>query len=319
MELVEITLEVPLENPLKIPERSKLVSTLADAFSKSGILQVVIKETYFIDSRSPLVPSDGVLRLAVNFALGGAAVQVIEALDNLIEDGRASSKKLLVRMGSESLVDNEGNLISDDEITKLIWTARNFIEPSNKTQTQAHPALVYGMVVYPLWSTDPISIVITLNNHNIIHEIINGTIRGLAAQIKVKWFSCSICSENIEQCEHKVGENYNGKACVAVPRDIQFLEESLTSGLVDSRCKVTDLLLLDDGSYTWYGFQGVNILDRLKNINNSLKDKIINKEAASKFRFYFSRRSVGHCKYRNSDKGIKSKGSAASRRKVAKA
>jgi hypothetical protein len=81
---------------------------------------------------------------------------------------------------------------------------------------------------------------------------------------------------------------------------------------------VTDLLLIGKGGseYTWYGFQGVNILDRLKSINDARKDKIVTQMAATKFRFYFSRRSVGHCKYRKGEE--QTKPSAASRRKSTK-
>ena len=301
-----------------MPERSRLIRTLAEAFKNSGIQQVVIKEAYFVDRRPPLVPADGILSLVVHFNLGGATVQIIEALDRLIEDGRGSTKKLLITIGSNRLVDNEGNLIPDDDVTKLIWAARNYVEPSKKVESSGRTALVFGTVVYPPWSKEPIPIVLTITKPDMIREVIDGRIRGLAPQIRVKWFSCSICTENIEECEHKIGEKYDEKICAAIPRDIQFLEDSLTDEIVDSRCKVTDLLLIGKGGSecTWYGFQGVNILDRLKSINDAHKDEIITRAAATKFRFYFSRRSVGHSKYRKGEEEIKP--SVTSHRKLTK-
>ncbi len=318
MDPVEITIQVPVENPLKVPERSRLLNALAETFKARGIEEVVIKEIYFIDRRSPVVPTEGVISLVVNFSLGGAAVQIIEALGTLIEDGRGSTKKLLIMLGSRSVVGADGNLVPDEDIVKLIWAARNKTEPAKEVEISPRTALVYGTIVYPIWSSELIPIVLTLRSNDLITGVIDGRMRGLAPQIRVKWFSCSICTENIEYCEHKIGEKYNGKVCLAVPRDIVFLEETLTDAVVDSRCKVTDVLLIEkSGSeYTWYGFQGVNVLDRLKNINEANKDKIIQRDAATKFRFYFSRRSVGHCRYRRGESGAKA--SVASHRKSAK-
>ena len=192
------------------------------------------------------------------------------------------------------------------------------MNPRREPKQRVGTALVYGVIVYLVWSKEPIPIVLTITKPDTIKEVIDGRIRGLAPQIRVKWFSCSICTENIEQCDHRIGEKYDEKICSAIPRDIQFLEESLTDEIVDSRCKVTDLLLIEkvDSECTWYGFQGVNILDRLKSINDAHKDNIITQAAATKFRFYFSRRSVGHCRYRRGEE--KATPSAASHHKSTK-
>jgi hypothetical protein len=315
---VEITIQVPVENPLKVPERSRLLNALTECFKAKGIEEVVMKEIYFIDRRSPVVPTEGVISFVVTFSLGGAAVQIIEALESLIEDGKGSTKKLLIMLGSKSVVNPEGNLVPDEDIVKLIWAARNKTERLKEVENSPGTALVYGTIVYPIWSSEPIPIVLTLKSRDAINGVIDGRMRGLAPQIRVKWFSCSICTENIEHCEHKIGEKYNDKVCVAVPRDIVFLEETLTDAIVDSRCKVTDVLLIEkSGSeYTWYGFQGVNVLDRLKNINEANKDKIIERDAATKFRLYFSRRSAGHCRYRRRES--EAKALVASHRKSAK-
>ena len=317
MDPVEITLQVPLASPLKDYEKSQLIKSLVQAFKDSGIEHVVIKESYLIDRRSPVVPAEGMLSLGVVFSLDGPAVQIINALDSLIEDGRAAEKRLLITLGSASLIDADGNLVADDVVTKLIWTARN-IEAVKKKEIGNTTSLVYGTILYPIWSSEPIPIILTITRRRTANDVIIGRLRGLAPQIKVKWLCCSICGENIENCEHRIGEKYDEKVCTAVPRDIQFLEESLTDAVVDPHNRVTDVLLIKkaDREYTWYGLQGVNVFDRLKNINNTQKDGVITLEAAKKFRFYFSRRSVGHCRYRKAES--KSKPSVTSHHRAAK-
>ena len=242
---------------------------------------------------------------------------IINALDSLIQDGKEASKKLLISLGSRSLLEEDGNLIADEVVTKLIWTARNMMQQVKRVETKSRTALVYATVLYPLWSSEPIPIIITVTKPDLINEVISGRVRGLIPQIRVKWFCCSICSENIEECEHRIGEKYEEKVCTGIPREIQFMEESLTNAIVDPHCRVTDLLLIEKAGfeYTWYGLQVVNIVDRLKNINNTQKDNVITLDAAKKFRLYFSRRSVGHCKFRKGE--TKSKSSAAFHHKLA--
>lgn len=316
MDPVEITLQVPLASPLKEYEKSQLINSLAQAFKDNGIVHVVVKETYFVDRRSPVVPTEGMISLAVVFALEGLTVQIINALDTIMEDGKVAENKLQIILGSTSLLDDNGNLIADDVVTKLVWAARNTVEAAKKPETTVTTALVYGTVLYPIWSSEPIPVILTITKPHVLNFVVKGRLRGLAPQIKVKWFCCSICGENIEKCEDRIGEKYNERICTAIPREIQFLEQSLTDATVDPHNRVTDVLLIQKAGteYTWYGFQGVNILDRLRNINNTQKDGVIILEAAKKFRLYFSRRSVGHCKYRKGE--AKSKPSATSHHRV---
>jgi hypothetical protein len=191
------------------------------------------------------------------------------------------------------------------------------LQPVKKSEI-SNVAIAYGSIVYLVWSNEPIPVAITVTNQTIVNELITGGLRGIAPQIKVKWFSCSICTEDFEHCEHKVGEKYDEKVCLPIPREIQFLQESLTNAVVDPRCKVSDLLLIEKNGneYTWYGFKDVVVVDRLKSIHEAQKDDLITVDAARKFRLYFSRRSVGHCKYRKG--GVRTKPWATSRRKSTK-
>lgn len=311
---MEITIEAPIGKVLKAPEKFRLVSSFVQAFKGVGIAQVQVKDSSFIDRRSPAVPEEGVMSMAIGLSVDGASVQIIEALDSLIEDGKLVGKKLAISLGPKALVDMDGNLVVDDYITKLIWDARNSGSAA-PGQIANRLALVYGSVVYYAWSNEVIPVIVTLTSPDLVRDVIEGRRRGLVACVRVKWFSCSICGENTDDCEHKIGEKYDDKVCVAIPRDVQFLEESVTSELVDPRCNISDLLMFgkDRSEYEWYGFQNVNILDRLKNINNAKNDKVISQEAASKFRLYFSRHSVGRCKFRPVKP--KPKAQVASRRK----
>ncbi len=311
--MAEITLKAPLAKVLKAPERSQLVNAFTQAFKTSGISNVSVKDIFFVDRRSGAVPSEGTTFLVVTFSLDGVSVQIIDALDALIEEGSLAGRKLLVSAGGNSLVDPDGNLLSDERLVELIATARLVKSDRSRGRT----GLVYGNVLYFPWSAEPISIVLTVMSADILNEIVDGRMRGLAPYVKVKWFTCSICGEMFDECDHKIGEEYNGRVCLGVPRDIQFLEETVTDLPVDPRCRMTDLLILGKEriEQEWYGFQGVNILDRLGNINEAKKDEIISKEAASKFKLYFSRHSVGHCKFHETKAKEKAKSLATSRRK----
>jgi hypothetical protein len=319
LDLVEISLQVPLKNPLKTPEHAKLIEAFVQGFRKSGIEEVVIKGSWFIDQRSGIDPMEGGLHLVVKLGVSGAAVQIIEALGSLVEDGKQSSKELGVLVDSKCVVDGEGNLIADNEISKMIWESRNFIQPELVTEG-SRVALAFGSAIYPMWSSEPMPVVITVNNPSIISDVMAGKSRGVVPQIRVKWFSCSICNENVDGCDHEIGREYE-KKCVAIPRDVQFLEESLSDKALDPRCRVTDLFVIGrkETACEWYGYQGSDTVSRLKRINDCLKDGIVTKEAAEKFRLYFSKRSVGHCKFKSGGDRASIRARAASRRKAARA
>ncbi len=310
LEPLEVTLEVPLNRLLKAPEKAKLISSIVQEFKTNKVASCSVQDVQYIDRRSELAQNDPVLSIQISLVLQAATIQLIQSLDTLIRDGNAAGRQLIVYVGSIRIVNQEGKLFSDDEIVKMIWVGRH------KEHDVSRIGVVYGLIRYLSWSKDPIPVAITITNSDVIRRILDGQYRFLLAEARVKWICCSICSENFENCEHKEGENYNTKICTPIPRAVQFVEGSIVNSGLDSRCKIIDLLLVDNtrSVFEWCAFEKVNMMDRTRRINDAQKDVLIPREAANKFRVYFSSRSVGRSRYRA---GMV-KGGATSHRKAIK-
>jgi hypothetical protein len=309
---VGIALETYLNRVLKAGEKSKLINSIVQEFRQNKAVSCEIKDVYYTDRRSAVSPNDPLLSIRMALSVEAATVQVIESLETLVREGKEANRRLIVDVGEHRVVNQEGDLLSDEELVKLIWEGR-----SKEQQDGGRVGLAYGSILYSSWSDDPIAVAITVTSPDVIRRVIGGGSRFLLPETRVRWFSCSVCGENFEQCEHNVGEHYDGKICAAIPRDVQFLEGSIVARAHDTRCKVNDLLVVDNATsvFEWYAFDKVNMLDRTGRINDARKDGLIPREAVEKFRSYFSRRSVGRCRYRV---GVV-KGRVTSHRKAAKA
>jgi hypothetical protein len=292
---VEITLETNLSGVLKAAEKFKLINSIVQEFKGNKVASCEAKDVYYVERKLLVPPDDSSIGIRMILSVRGTTVQVIQSLETLVGEGKEANHRLVVEVGQHSVVNQEGDLLSDDDIIKLVWSR------SMKKQVGRRVGLAYGSIVYSSWSKDLIPVVITIMNGDVIRRIVDGESRYLLPETRVKWFYCSVCGGNFEDCEHRVGEEYDdGKICTTIPREIQFLEGSVVGRAIDTRCKISDLLLLDEGGsvFEWYGFDKINPQDRIKRINDARKDGLIPREVLEKFRAYFSKRSVGRCRYR---------------------
>ncbi|MGI0091831.1 MAG: hypothetical protein ACREBS_08985 [Nitrososphaerales archaeon] len=321
---VKVIIETPVEKPMKEPERSKLVGGLIDAFRKSKVEPAEISEWYYVDRRSPISPVEGITSIAISVKTGATSVELAQFLDNLIASGKRTKRNVVARIGSTLLVDGGGNAISDEDIIRLMYEARKKEAAAAKLgKVAVRKALAFGTTVYAPWGSAPIQIIITLFSQDAIRRAASGR-AGLNPVVRVKWFSCTICNGDYEFCDHEVGQKYeereDAKPCAVIPRDIQFVEDSIVDLSVEPNNRITDLLIIEDyDRFEWYGFKSTSILERLGNIRSVRKDGLISDAAANKFRYYFSNRSVGRCKFHKVEveKRVKKKKSTgASRRKI---
>ena len=322
LEPVEITIESRIEAPIKEPERAKLVGGLIDAFKQCKVELAEVSEWYYIDRRSAISPDEGTTNIAIAVKTGATSIELAQFLDLLVQGGKKSKRNVIARIGSIPLVDDEGNIMPDEEIIRLIYEARREIEAAKARKTAARKALVFGTAIYSPWGNAPMPVIVTLFSQEAIRRAASGH-AGLSPIVRVKWFSCSICNENYAFCDHEVGQKYeeNARPCIAIPRDIEFLENSIVEFSVDSN-KITDLLVIEDNNrYEWYGFKNASVFDRLSNIRSVRKDNLIPDAASNKFRHYFSNRSIGRCKFRKGEEKRsigeqQRKSTGASRRKT---
>jgi hypothetical protein len=290
---VVITLEATLKKFLKAPDKSKYIESLAREFKEGGAQAVVVKETFYTERRSGSIPDQQVIGIGVIFSVEAAGAQVVQTLDTLMEEARAASREISITIGSTKAVDSEGRLLSDEELLRLIWAGSDAETPTRRT------GLVYGSLVYSPWSKEAMPVVVTVRSPEILIGVREGRLRMLVPHIRANWYSCSVCGENLENCEHEVGSEYNGSTCSAIARDLQFLETSLTSA-TGARSNITDFLVVDAGGNMceWYAFEKTDRLSRIKNINDAKRDGLITNRATEKFRGYFSTHSVGRCRFR---------------------
>ena len=309
---LEVSLETRLNGLLKKAEKSKLIKSFVEEFKKGGCASCEEQVVYYIERRSILSPNDPLLSIRIVFVVRSLAVQLVQSLEELLDDGKEVGRQLLVDIDGKRVVNQEGDLFDDESIIKTIWETRG-----SRKERASRVGLAYGLISYSSWSNDPISVGITVTSSDVIRRIINGSARSLLPAAQVKWFCCSTCGGNLEECEHKPGENYVGKLCTAIPRDVQFLEGSIVASTPDPRSRLTDLLLIENNHsvFEWFALEKTSALDRVGRISEARKDDLVPKEAAEKFRTYFSSRSVGRCRYRTS----RIKEPVASHHKVAKA
>ena len=170
-----------------------------------------------------------------------------------------------------------------------------------KSESNFLAAFAFGPCIYSSDSTGSIIITTKSTDRNVVNKIVSGELRGLSPEIIIRKWECSICHRDLEKCVHEVGKFYNNKKCVAIARDIEFTGVSIVDNPEDSRCRITDLLLIKEENgkrtYEWYGFKVNNEDDRFKNIGRALKNGLIPEEAAFSFSKFFSIRIEGKVSY----------------------
>lgn len=162
-------------------------------------------------------------------------------------------------------------------------------------------AFAFGPILYASDSGGSIKTTIEITNLQVVNKIISGELRGLSPSLIIRKWECSICHQNLEDCEHEVGKKYDGLECQSIARDITPVEASLVTVPKDPRCRITDLLLIkeEDGKkiLEWYGFSVDSEMDRFKNIQSAQNSKLISVDAAFHFSEFFSINLTGKSSY----------------------
>jgi len=135
----------------------------------------------------------------------------------------------------------------------------------------------------------------------LIPKIISGEFRGLSPAYKIRKWECSICHEDLEECPHEVGKEYENVKCQQIAKDIEPIETSIVDIPKDPRCRITDLLLIKEENhrrkYEWYGFRVNAEIDRFRNIQRALEANLIPEEVAFYFGSFFSTNLAGNTSY----------------------
>jgi len=164
-------------------------------------------------------------------------------------------------------------------------------------QKRKAKAYIFGIVLWAWNSRNNIDVAIAVYDEKQIPRIISGP-KGMSPEIKSRKINCSICYKNYEECLHFEGKSYDGKFCECLMDELEFINVTNVSKPEDSRSKVTDLLILnDDKSYIWHGFETSTDNQRFKHIELAQKNKYISEKAALQFTTFFCNTDVGVVKY----------------------
>lgn len=157
---------------------------------------------------------------------------------------------------------------------------------------------VFGPIIFADDTNDYVLVTGEITNTRIIDEIISGKYRGLSPRIIIRKWECSVCHGNFEECPHEIGEKYGKTICHTMAKNLIFDESSIVETPKDSRCKITDLLLIKGRGhkkvYEWYGFRPNRDIDHFKNIQGAYENDLIPERAAFHFGKFFSLDLIGH-------------------------
>jgi len=130
----------------------------------------------------------------------------------------------------------------------------------------------------------------------VIQSIIDGR-RGLSPEIKIKWYQCNLCLQDYEICLHDDGQVYDNKICQLIPRDIEFVNNSLVDVPKDPKARITDFLVIEKigkkTSYTWHGFETDKEKRRFKHIQKAFDMGLISEKIALHFSTVFNQKLLG--------------------------
>jgi hypothetical protein len=132
-------------------------------------------------------------------------------------------------------------------------------------------------------------------------DIITSETRGISPDFRVKSFSCSICSEDFEDCSHEIGNDYNGKKCQPLMSDWEIMNFAIVSRPKHPKALISDVIIVEDDQgrikYTWRGFRDFNENNRFNRIQMLQHNKTISEQAAQFFSRFFSINSEGTAVY----------------------
>jgi len=162
-----------------------------------------------------------------------------------------------------------------------------------------------GYIFYPLYfHTGDEEVVyegiVEISDFSRINQITPET-RGISPDFRVKSFSCSICNEDFENCNHENGKEYNGKKCQPLMRDWEIMNIAIVSRPKHPKALISDVIIIeyDQGriKYTWRGFRDSNENGRFHRIQRLERQRIISEQAAKYFSRFFSINPEGTAVY----------------------
>jgi hypothetical protein len=141
---------------------------------------------------------------------------------------------------------------------------------------------------------------------NILHSHMNGTVTtGIAIpkcpHLLVRKFSCSVCKQDYELCEHEVDVTYRETKCKPLMEEWNALNVAVVSKPLDPRAKMTDILLIEKSgtrsTYSWRTLQANDKNNRFKRIHGAMSKGLIDRQIASYFKEFFNLNSEGTSTY----------------------
>lgn len=151
----------------------------------------------------------------------------------------------------------------------------------------------FGRAISASDGSGGIDVVFELTDEQVAREVLCGKLRGLSADVNIKWFKCSICGGNYEYCKHETGKVYGGKRAYKIVQDAEFEGLSLTRTPDDKTAWITDLLIVEKTPekirYEWNAISENDYSGRLRKINQAHKDGYISNKAGGHFRTIFGR------------------------------
>lgn len=168
-----------------------------------------------------------------------------------------------------------------------------------KKKTHKVTAYAFGLAIFAYDTQGHLNVTMQISSPDWIDRIIGG-FRGLSPEIVFRQCECSICNQNYEDCIHEEGQKYEDVICHALPKNIEFIGSSLVESPVDSKARITDLLIIEEEvkkKYIWYGFPVIKEDQRFRHIQNALNSGLITEKAVFYFGHYFSINSEGKVIY----------------------
>lgn len=158
-------------------------------------------------------------------------------------------------------------------------------------------AYVFGPFLWAWNSNANGDAVIAVYDEKYIQTVISGP-KGLSPELKVRQLECSICRQDYEECEHLQGKTYSNKTCECLISKFEAINITSVSKPEDPRSKITDMLVLKNNkSYTWYGFETNNDNERFSHMQKAKDNGYISEKVALYFSTYFTQHYTGVISY----------------------
>jgi hypothetical protein len=143
--------------------------------------------------------------------------------------------------------------------------------------------------------------ILQIQNEEMLQRIVTGQSRGVSPEIIIRRWTCSICNNDFERCDHGEGLIYDGSPCQVAPANVEFIAASLVDEPKDPKCRINDLLTIwqinKRNLFEWYGFELHNENIRFKDIDRAHELRFISQEAVFQLSKLFSVNLYGRARW----------------------